>query len=61
MEEVLGETESLRGVGIHSSLPQEGEAAQSELMMDAWLPPKSVFLVGAAVELCGGLPGGSPR
>ena len=61
MEEVLGETKTLRCVGIHSSLSQEGGAARKELMMVGWIPLKSVFVVGAVVELCVDLPSGSSQ
>ena len=42
--------------GPRASLPQEGEAAQRELMRTEWFLLKPVLLAGAATESRCGLP-----
>ena len=55
----LGEVVRTPSVAPRASLPQEGEAAQRELMRAKWLPSKPVLPAGAATELWCGLPRGS--
>ena len=47
---VLGEVMHIPRVGLHASLPLEGQVVQKKLMRTEWLPSKPVLLGGAAIE-----------
>ena len=56
----LGEVVRTPSAGPRASLPQEGKAAQRELMRMERLPSKPVLLASTATESQCGLPSGYP-